>query len=188
MNRRTTGRPRKADQTTLRRRTGRRRQMPLFARRNANSAKRAERPRSRAFLGKYWFARGLLAWPDATEALAALVRAWVVTTIATTLLLAALALAPMWDGAIFLHALRDTLGRDSQLAPPIDESADDAPATAANSRMPADKPRQYARAVGGLTAGRSGDRCGNPACDAHADDIEQAHSRRGAISDQLKGR
>lgn len=48
-------------------------------------------------------------WPDAAEVLAALARAWTVTTIATALLVAALAIAPFWDTAIYLRALRDTL-------------------------------------------------------------------------------
>ncbi|MGA8757220.1 MAG: hypothetical protein WB611_13005 [Stellaceae bacterium] len=53
-------------------------------------------------------------------------RAWTLTTIAAALLLAALAVAPMWDGAIFVKALRDALGRDPQLMQPIEEiSADE---------------------------------------------------------------
>lgn len=42
-------------------------------------------------------------------ALSALYSAWITTTIATSLLSAALALSRVWDGAIFMHALRDTL-------------------------------------------------------------------------------
>jgi hypothetical protein len=44
-------------------------------------------------------------------ALSALVAAWTTTTIAITLLAAALALSQVWDGAVFLHAVRDTLAR-----------------------------------------------------------------------------
>lgn len=80
-------------------------------------------PRNRA--RKRWrFSRGL-SWPNAIDALTALVRAWTVTTIAVALLLAALAVAPMWDGAIFMQALRDGLGRDPQLMQPIDETSTD---------------------------------------------------------------
>lgn len=80
-------------------------------------------PRNR--VRKRWrFSRGL-PWPNAIDALAALVRAWTVTTIAVALLLAALAVAPMWDGAIFMQALRDGLGRDPQLMQPIDETPAD---------------------------------------------------------------
>ena len=46
---------------------------------------------------------------DATDALTALARAWTVTTIATALLLAALAIAPIWDTGVFLKALTDEL-------------------------------------------------------------------------------
>jgi hypothetical protein len=46
---------------------------------------------------------------DAIDALTALARAWTVTTIATALLLAALAIAPMWDTGVFLRALTDAL-------------------------------------------------------------------------------
>ena len=41
-------------------------------------------------------------------------RAWSVTAVALTLLLAALALAPMWDRAIFMQALHEALSRDAQ--------------------------------------------------------------------------
>ena len=44
-------------------------------------------------------------------ALSALVAAWTATMIATALLAAALALSQVWDGAVFLHAVRDTLAR-----------------------------------------------------------------------------
>jgi hypothetical protein len=46
---------------------------------------------------------------NATDALTALARAWTVTTIATALLLAALAIAPVWDSDVFLKALNDEL-------------------------------------------------------------------------------
>jgi hypothetical protein len=44
-------------------------------------------------------------------ALSALVAAWTTTTIAITLLVAALALSRVWDGAVFLDAVRDILAR-----------------------------------------------------------------------------
>lgn len=46
---------------------------------------------------------------DTTDTLTALARAWTVTTIATALLLAALAIAPVWDAGVFLKALTDEL-------------------------------------------------------------------------------
>jgi hypothetical protein len=86
----------------------------------------AERPRTRAptvvSRKRRQLFRGSGPWPDATEALTALARAWTVTTIATAIFLAALAAAPMWDSAIFLQALRDALGGDPQLTQPIDEA------------------------------------------------------------------
>ncbi|MGH7062719.1 MAG: hypothetical protein ACREET_01430 [Stellaceae bacterium] len=60
-------------------------------------------------------------WPGATEALAALARAWTVTTIATALLVGALAVAPFWDTAIYLQALQDTLSSEPTLMPQTDE-------------------------------------------------------------------
>ena len=81
----------------------------------------ASRQRRRLF-------RGLGPWPSTTGALAALARAWTVTTIATALLLAALAIAPIWDGAIFMRALRDALSGDPQLTQPIDQAPAGAPA------------------------------------------------------------
>lgn len=60
-------------------------------------------------------------WPDAAEALAALARAWTVTTIATVLLVAALAIAPFWDTAIYLQALQDTLSSAPTLTLQTDE-------------------------------------------------------------------
>ena len=45
---------------------------------------------------------------NATDALTALARAWTVTTIATALLLAALAITPVWDSDVF-KALNDEL-------------------------------------------------------------------------------
>jgi len=44
-------------------------------------------------------------------AFSALVRAWVTTMIATSLFLAALALASAWDSSIYLHGLREALKR-----------------------------------------------------------------------------
>jgi len=38
--------------------------------------------------------------------------------IATVLLCIALAIAPVWDGAIYLHGLRDALSMDPQLSQP----------------------------------------------------------------------
>lgn len=73
-----------------------------------NRAARAFRQRPRAF-------RAPPAWPDMTEAMIALARAWSVTTIALTLLLAALALAPLWDPAIFMQALHQALSGDSRM-------------------------------------------------------------------------
>lgn len=59
--------------------------------------------------------------PDAPAALAALARAWTVTTIATALLVGALVIAPFWDTAIYLQALQDTLTSSPTLTPPTDE-------------------------------------------------------------------
>jgi hypothetical protein len=60
-------------------------------------------------------------WPDTTEALTALVRAWMTTVFASVLFVAALAVSQVWDRAVFLHALRDALSDDPQLVQPIDE-------------------------------------------------------------------
>jgi hypothetical protein len=60
--------------------------------------------------------------PDASAALPALARAWVVTTIATTLLIAALAIAPLWDREIYLRALRDALCTNPEMALPLDDT------------------------------------------------------------------
>jgi hypothetical protein len=89
----------------------------------------ASRQRRRLF-------RGPGPWPDTTEALAALARAWTVTTIATALFLVALAIAPIWDGAIFMQALRDALSGDPQLMQPIDEAPADTPADRESPRAP----------------------------------------------------
>lgn len=75
-------------------------------------------------------------WPDTTQALAALERAWTVTVIATLLFLAALAVAPVWDGAIFMQGLRDALSGDPQLMLTIDEVPADAPADRETLRAP----------------------------------------------------
>jgi hypothetical protein len=66
--------------------------------------------------------RGIEPWPDAREALAALARAWIVAMIATTLLVAALALAPIWDSAVFMQALRDSSSTNPETAPLPDEA------------------------------------------------------------------
>lgn len=60
-------------------------------------------------------------WPDAAQILAALARAWTVTIIATTFLAAALTIAPIWDTAIYLRALHDTLSGGPAPALPSDE-------------------------------------------------------------------
>jgi hypothetical protein len=70
-----------------------------------------------------WLFRAPTPWPDATEALIALARAWTVTTIATALLSAALAVAPMWDNAIFMQGLRDALSSDPELPQMFDAGA-----------------------------------------------------------------
>jgi hypothetical protein len=67
--------------------------------------------------------RGPGPWPDATGALIALARAWTVTTIATAFLVAALAIAPFWDTAIYLRALQDTLSSAPTLTLPADEDS-----------------------------------------------------------------
>jgi hypothetical protein len=66
--------------------------------------------------------RGPGPWPDTTEALAVLARAWTVTTIATVLFVVALTIAPVWDGAIYMQGLRDSLSGDPQLTQLIDEA------------------------------------------------------------------
>jgi hypothetical protein len=65
-------------------------------------------------------------WPDRADALSALARAWTVTVIASSVLFAALALAPVWDRAIFLQGLRDALSGDPQLTEPVDAAPADA--------------------------------------------------------------
>ena len=42
--------------------------------------------------------------------------------IASVLFCIVLAIAPMWDRAIYLHGLRDALSRDPQLTQPPDEA------------------------------------------------------------------
>lgn len=54
-------------------------------------------------------------WPAAPEALAALMRAWTVTTIATALFVATLGASQVWDKAIYLKALQDTFSAESPL-------------------------------------------------------------------------
>jgi hypothetical protein len=82
----------------------RQRNRPLIA------ARRWLRPSHRAAL-----------WLTETEALAALARAWLAATIAVVLLCGALALAPIWDRAIFLEALREALTTNPELLQPADE-------------------------------------------------------------------
>jgi hypothetical protein len=87
----------------------------------------AERQKSKAFArtarnGRRAF-HGPGPWPNAAEALAALTRAWMVTTIATALLVAALAVAPIWDTAIYLRALHDTLGGEGTPALPAGQNS-----------------------------------------------------------------
>ncbi len=65
--------------------------------------------------------------PNATEALIALARAWWVTMIAVWLLLAALLLAPMWDRAIFVQAVRTALISNPETMQPIDDATADVP-------------------------------------------------------------
>jgi hypothetical protein len=60
--------------------------------------------------------------PDTSAALPALARAWVVTMVATTLLAAALAVAPLWDREIYLRALRDALSTNPELAQLVDDT------------------------------------------------------------------
>jgi hypothetical protein len=73
-------------------------------------------------------------WPDGAEAFGALARAWQVTTVALTLLLAALVLAPMWDRAIFMQALREALSRDAQLMQSLQAPADSSAGPKTNVR------------------------------------------------------
>jgi hypothetical protein len=60
-------------------------------------------------------------WPDTTEALTALERAWTTTVFASLFFVAALAVSQVWDGAVFRQALRDALSQDPQLAQPTDD-------------------------------------------------------------------
>jgi hypothetical protein len=81
----------------------------------ASTASRRERQRL----------RGIKPRADASTTLIALARAWLVTTVACTLLLVALAIAPMWDRTIFMQALREALSTDPQLTQPADEATAD---------------------------------------------------------------
>jgi hypothetical protein len=91
-----------------------------------------ERPRKKAPMAisrkERRLLRGTGPWPDATEALAALARAWMVTTVATALLLAALGLSQIWDTKIYLRALRDTLSGEAAPVHPIEDAPADASA------------------------------------------------------------
>ena len=57
--------------------------------------------------------------PNSTEALIALARAWCVTMIAVWLLLAALLVAPLWDRAIFLQAVRTAMVSNPPVMQPV---------------------------------------------------------------------
>ncbi len=46
------------------------------------------------------------------RALSALAAAWVITFVATMLLVTALAVASVWDSTVYFHALRDVLTTD----------------------------------------------------------------------------
>ncbi|HEU0155870.1 MAG TPA: hypothetical protein VFQ82_07350 [Stellaceae bacterium] len=74
--------------------------------------------------------------PDATEALAALARAWTVTTIAMAFLVAALAIVPYWDTAIYLRALQDTLWGTANSMLPTDASSADPPVSRVIGQTP----------------------------------------------------
>jgi hypothetical protein len=85
------------------------------------------RPRNRAAIGpsgRSMRPRSPMRWPDGTEALGALARAWSVTTVALALLLGAVVLAPMWDRAVFLQALRQSLSSDPETALPLEAPVD----------------------------------------------------------------
>ena len=73
-------------------------------------------------------------WPDRAEAFGALAQAWQVTTVVLALLLAALVLAPMWDRAIFMRALREALSRDAQLMQSLEAPADSSAGPETNVR------------------------------------------------------
>jgi hypothetical protein len=76
-------------------------------------------------------------WPDATLALMALGRAWTTTVLASALFIGALAVAQVWDGAVFLRALHDALSRDPRLEQPI---ADVPVADPADGETPPQRP------------------------------------------------
>ncbi len=88
----------------------------------------AERQRNKTSTAASRQRRRLFRGPGPWQALAALARAWTVTTIATVVFLVTLAIAPIWDGAIFTQALRDALSGDPQLMQPVDEAPADDPA------------------------------------------------------------
>ena len=118
-------------QATALRLIGLRRLRPSSRHHKAPGAVIAQRPRNRTSTAASRQRRRIFhgpgPCPGTTEVLTALARAWQVTTIATALLLATLAIAPIWDRAIFMQALRDALSGDPQLTQPVDE----APANAA---------------------------------------------------------
>jgi hypothetical protein len=56
--------------------------------------------------------------------LAALAQAWTVTTIAASLFVVAVAVAQVWDRAVFLQSLREAASRNPETAQPLDEPPD----------------------------------------------------------------
>jgi hypothetical protein len=67
-------------------------------------------------------------WLTETELLAALARAWLVSTIAVSLLCGALALATIWDRTIFFEALHEALTTNPELLQPPEDVPGSAPA------------------------------------------------------------
>ncbi len=93
------------------------------------AAQRPSKRRSTVSRKKPQLFYGFNGWPDESQTFIALARAWMVTMIATVLLCIALAIAPVWDRAIYMDGLRDALSRDPQLV----QSSD---GTGANERAP----------------------------------------------------
>jgi hypothetical protein len=65
--------------------------------------------------------------PTEAEVLISMARAWLTATSAVVLFCGALALAPIWDRAIFSEALREALTTNPELPQPADEGPVDAP-------------------------------------------------------------
>lgn len=65
--------------------------------------------------------------------LAALMRAWLTTMLATTLLVAALALSHVWDSSLFFRALQDSMALGEEAAPTADVLPETAPQAAYGS-------------------------------------------------------